>query len=357
MRSKSAPSALSVVPIVLFAGVGCQALDVGSTSRAVETDCGLYEGAILSHSGATMGSTMLSDDGESLHVELAAGMVGGYDFRFQQVAVYAGTSPIVASAGDILHVGGMPYQASFGDGHDIATYPSAHSLSIPLDAIGHVPGTCTDLNVAIYVRMKRLRAADGLFLDAPQGWVAGDQTFKVGYGVDKVGTGFSYTVCCDADEPPADEPPADEPPADEPPADEPITGCTLTQGYWKNHNEYARGKSQKIDWPAPHDELDRLCGETLLGIFKTAPKGSGWLILAHQYIASMLNVATGASTPAEVAAALSSAADLLVATCTAMSAEERQNAVGLAELLDDYNNGRVGPGHCDDGPMTSVAID
>jgi hypothetical protein len=70
------------------------------------------------------------------------------------------------------------------------------------------------------------------------------------------------------------------------------------------------------------------------------------LILAHQWIAARLNVAGGAASPAEVAAAMTQA-QALFADCS-ISAAERARALELAELLDQYNNGLVGPGHCGD---------
>ena len=51
--------------------------------------------------------------------------------------------------------------------------------------------------------------------------------------------------------------------------------------------------------------------------------------------------------PADVAEALSDAGDLLAATCDGMTDDERAAAIIMSELLDAYNNGFVGPGHCD----------
>src|SRR5688500_7780641 len=73
-------------------------------------------------------------------------------------------------------------------------------------------------------------------------------------------------------------------------------GCTLTQGYWKNHNELRTQRRQRLDWPAPLDEAQLLCGQKLLDILNTVPRGEAWYILAHQYIAASLNAASGAST-------------------------------------------------------------
>jgi hypothetical protein len=114
-------------------------------------------------------------------------------------------------------------------------------------------------------------------------------------------------------------------------------GCTLTQGYWKNHAE---------SWPLASDA--EMCGSTMIETLQTPPKGNAWLILAHQYIAAALNVASGAEASADIAAALDQA-EALLTDCT-ISDDEKADAIALSELLDQFNNGAVGPGHCDDGP-------
>ena len=122
--------------------------------------------------------------------------------------------------------------------------------------------------------------------------------------------------------------------------------CTRTQGYWKNHNRYADNPSQNIPWPIDEDTL--LCGETWYDILHTPPQGDAWIILAHQWIAAMLNEASGADTDV-LNGALDDAEDLLSGNCDGLDSEETDDALDLAELLDDYNNGRIGPPHCGDG--------
>jgi len=120
-------------------------------------------------------------------------------------------------------------------------------------------------------------------------------------------------------------------------------GCpgTLTQGYWKNHLE---------DWPADNGYF--LCGEEFMDILWTSPKGgNAWYILAHQYIASMLNELNGQPVPMEVEEAMSDAETLLNKYCAEknipkINGEDRDKALALAELLDKYNNGLIAPGHC-----------
>jgi hypothetical protein len=126
-------------------------------------------------------------------------------------------------------------------------------------------------------------------------------------------------------------------------------GCTLTQGYWKTHSKYG---------PAPYDSTWALVGEDTLfflsgqpwiQVLQTPPAGgNAYYILAHQYIAAKLNVLNGASTTPEVNTALSWAENFF-ATYTptsALSEEVRNTAISHAGILDQYNNGLIGPGHC-----------
>ena len=123
-------------------------------------------------------------------------------------------------------------------------------------------------------------------------------------------------------------------------------GCTLTQGYWKNHHAGGKNKSQQTPWPVSEDT--ELCGQTWLDILDTAPKGNPWIVVAHQWIAASLNVAAGAAVPPEVAAALADAEGFL-ADCKITKAEQAA-ALASKDVLDAFNNGDIGPGHCGDAP-------
>lgn len=66
-------------------------------------------------------------------------------------------------------------------------------------------------------------------------------------------------------------------------------------------------------------------------------------------MAAKLNVLDGASAPAEVGAALSGAEALfssLPPGSAALTSAQRSQALAWASLLDGYNNGLIGPGHC-----------
>jgi hypothetical protein len=128
-------------------------------------------------------------------------------------------------------------------------------------------------------------------------------------------------------------------------------GCTLTPGYWKTHSEFG---------PAPYDDTWAqlpngastaffLSGQTWYQVLWTPPQGgNAYYILAHQYIAAELNMLNGAASTAEVDAALTWAESFFntYTPSSKLSKTVRASAISYAELLDNYNNGLVGPGHC-----------
>jgi len=123
--------------------------------------------------------------------------------------------------------------------------------------------------------------------------------------------------------------------------------CSLTQGFWKNHEEV---------WPVEELILGGITytKPQLLAILRTSPRGDATYIVIHQFIAAKLNMANGADTTA--------IADTLVAADAWLAANPlgskptgaaRDLGVALAALLDDYNNGVTGPGHCGSTPSPS----
>ena len=135
------------------------------------------------------------------------------------------------------------------------------------------------------------------------------------------------------------------------------TGCTLTPGYWKTHSR--RG-------PAPYDDawlnlgaqqentVFFLSGKSYYQALWTAPQGNAYWILAHAYIAAQLNKLNGASVPAAVQTALDQATALFntktPAQVAVLRGAQRQQWITLAGILDAYNNGLTGPGHCSEAP-------
>lgn len=161
-------------------------------------------------------------------------------------------------------------------------------------------------------------------------------------------------------------------------------GCTLTQGYWKTHNDSFWGG-------APTDETWELLGDAdgdtaleaeLETFFKsggsyfdamwTAPKGNAYYQLSRQYIAAVLNQLDGAAVPGVVQSAIDDATALFqqytpaeVAAAKGKNGKElRAQFVELAGILASYNEGDIGPGHCDEdasstqtGSASWLAID
>ncbi|QGY43926.1 T9SS type A sorting domain-containing protein [Maribellus comscasis] len=133
-------------------------------------------------------------------------------------------------------------------------------------------------------------------------------------------------------------------------------GCTLTQGYWKTHADPTKKKYDET-WdqlPSGPGTVFFLSGQTWLEVFDTQPKGNAYYILAHQYMAAALNVLNGSYAPSEVVTAILDATSLFntysPADIAALGGGDvlRDQFIALGELLDDYNNGELGPTHCDD---------
>lgn len=131
----------------------------------------------------------------------------------------------------------------------------------------------------------------------------------------------------------------------------PCKGCTLTPGYWKTHSKYG---------PAPYDDTWALVepsGEdspffssdkTWYEVLWTPPTGgNAYYILAHAYIAAELNVLNQAD-PSAVEDTLAHAKELLSTykPTDELSKKVRADFIATAEILDKYNNGIIGPGHC-----------
>lgn len=128
-----------------------------------------------------------------------------------------------------------------------------------------------------------------------------------------------------------------------------VLGCTLTQGYWKTHADITR-KQYDNTWSQLSNGPNTTfysSGKTWLQVFNTAPKGSPYYILAHQYMAAKLNQLNGADT-SSIDAALSWANTWFSSHSPSsnLSKTEKQQVLNYAALLDNYNNGVVGPGHC-----------
>ena len=114
--------------------------------------------------------------------------------------------------------------------------------------------------------------------------------------------------------------------------------CAYTQGWYKNHTG---------SWPSgsltPTTVWDG--GKTIIDLFNTPPKGSQYIILAHQYITALLNVQGGSNVPPAVQTALDTAAAYF-AGGGAGAGDPNVDITGVSTILDNYNNGLLGVPHC-----------
>jgi hypothetical protein len=118
--------------------------------------------------------------------------------------------------------------------------------------------------------------------------------------------------------------------------------CTYTQGYWKNHSSA---------WPVSTLKLGNVTytKAQLLSIFGQPAQGNGLTILAHQLIAAKLNIAYGASSAlvASTIAPSDAAIGNLVCPPIGSGYLSPGSTNAWSTTLDNYNNGQLGPGHCD----------
>lgn len=160
-------------------------------------------------------------------------------------------------------------------------------------------------------------------------------------------------------------------------------GCTLTLGYWKTHNAtFWGGAPEDPNWfligdvdgdgiseGENEDFFDT--GDTWFEVFWEPVAGRPYYQLAHQWMAAYLNTlsiqALGGSIPSEVQEALDDGAALLDEYDGSEAGKNpdlkgkgakdiRADFVELAGILADFNEGEIGPGHCDeDGSSDQVS--
>ncbi|MBM2822538.1 MAG: hypothetical protein HW413_1284 [Thermoleophilia bacterium] len=150
-----------------------------------------------------------------------------------------------------------------------------------------------------------------------------------------------------------------------------VTGCTLTQGYWKTHSNRGPAPLDTTwnllpDQPAAfdpdgiqeaQDETFFYSGQTWYQVFWTPSSGgNAYYILAKQYMAARLNILNGASSTSAVNTALTNATNYFnnpantPASALNLSKSARNTLLGYAGTLGKYNEGTIrgGPPHCDE---------
>jgi hypothetical protein len=119
--------------------------------------------------------------------------------------------------------------------------------------------------------------------------------------------------------------------------------CTYSQGYWRNHPNA---------WPVTSLTLGTVTYQAaeLMAILDNPARGNGLVILTHQLIAAKLNIANGAD-PSAVQQAITDADNMigaLVAPPIGDGYLPPAQTGDLTETLTEYNEGTIGPGHCND---------
>lgn len=155
-----------------------------------------------------------------------------------------------------------------------------------------------------------------------------------------------------------------------PPPPPPPPYCTLTQGYWKTHSAYGPAPTDDAWMDLPDvdgdliiegpDETFFLSGHTWYEVFWTKPAGNAYYILSKQYMAAVLNGVNGASTTVvddELADAAALFAVYTPADIAPLKGKKppRPQFISLAGTLASYNEGDIGPGHCDEDRLSSTA--
>jgi hypothetical protein len=117
--------------------------------------------------------------------------------------------------------------------------------------------------------------------------------------------------------------------------------CVFSMGYWKTHPEL---------WPVTSITLGTVSysRSELLTILTAPVRGNGLLILAHQLIATELNIANGGD-PASIIATIAAENDLiggLVVPPMGGGYLDPASVSALTQVLEDYNNGLIGSGNC-----------
>ncbi len=121
------------------------------------------------------------------------------------------------------------------------------------------------------------------------------------------------------------------------------SSCTYTQGYWRTHPDA---------WPVTSLTLGTVTYQAaeLMAILDNPAQGNGLVILIHQLIAAKLNIANGAD-PSEVQQTIVDA-DAMVAGLVIPPIGNgylpASQTSALTETLTEYNEGTIGPGHCND---------
>jgi hypothetical protein len=275
--------------------------------------CGEYNSILYAGQHINTGNVKITNTNTEVKIDVNSLSTQGWFIKAYHV--YVGTTAVPTTPSGNPAPGQFPYKDTFND------LQSGFIITIPFSELSL---SCeSNLYIAIHTEMVKLDENQNE-VQTETGW---------GYGINAFGSGnwgwwIGYEMCCGGGGAGAE------------------VGCTYTQGYWRNHNKYASNENQKIAWPLDEDTM--YCNQTWLDILKTPPAGgNAWYILGKQLIAAKLNIAKGASSGAMIDQAINHGEALMIGNCTSIPTEMRQTALDYASILDSYNNGYTGPGHCE----------
>jgi hypothetical protein len=130
------------------------------------------------------------------------------------------------------------------------------------------------------------------------------------------------------------------------------SGCTFTKGYYKNHTEVLTAALvAKVNAALGTS----LTADQMVAILSSPVAGNFGIQLAAQLITAELNIQSGASSTAAVNAAIAAAISDLVfdSSGNVTLAAGVTNASDVETVLDNYNEGQIGPGHCGESEGSS----
>lgn len=153
----------------------------------------------------------------------------------------------------------------------------------------------------------------------------------------------------------------------------PCQGCTLTIGYWKTHAGGVGMNADKVT-PLLPQSLGTSGGTKSIQVNTAALavqllsfKGSNNVFdaanginkLYAQLLAAKLNLANGAD--GSIVTATITAADAFLASnnslsWSSLSKTQKNQVLGWLTILDNYNNGLVGPGHCSEEVLSAFHV-
>lgn len=136
---------------------------------------------------------------------------------------------------------------------------------------------------------------------------------------------------------------------------EPDGGCSHTIGYWKTHAGFGPQDDEVSQYlPISLGSFNVTTAAMAVDVLTMKTYGkpkNGITKLMAQLLGSKLSIADGAN-PAAIADEIAEADAFLSmydwTDWNSLSKSEQHDIIELMSMFDDYNNGYIGPGHCDE---------